>query len=406
VRGLEIPEREEDFAADPVELFFDLAYVFGFSQLVLLILDDHTWNGIGQATLLFLLMWLPWSQFTWSANAVSGNQRSIRVLFLAATAASVPMAASINTALDGGGLLFAIPLATIFLAALLMMVSGLEYGSVEYRSAVRYSIPSIVAMVLIVIGGLFEDELRVAIWIAGIAVFGAATVRAGSDAWIVRPGHFAERHGLIVIIALGEVIVALGNSVVVELNDSGSVPASTVVSLVAAGVLAGLLWWSYFDRVQPAFEHRAESLDGGVERGRFVRDIYTYAHIPVVAGIVLIAVALEEVTLHPTEPLSLTFRAIGGAGFVLFFGGLSAGVYRAFRVVAKERLAVLAAIVVLSAIGGSVDGILLFMAIDLIIFAALVVEQLRIERPNSPAVDHRSENDPVDDPVDDRQVEI
>ena len=212
----------------------------------------------------------------------------------------------------------------------------------------------------------------------------------------MRPGHFAERHGLIVIIALGEVIVALGNSVVVELDERGSVPASTVVSLVAAGVLAGLLWWSYFDRVQPAFEHRAESIDGGVERGRFVRDIYTYAHIPVVAGIVLIAVALEEVTLHPSEPLSVTFRAIGGAGFVLFFGGMSAGVYRAFRVVAKERLAVMAAIVVLSVIG-SIDGILLFMAIDLIIFAALVVEQLRIERPTSSAIDHRVENDPVGD---------
>ena len=390
-----IPELEADFAADPVELFFDLAYVFAFSQLVLLILHDHTWNGIGQATLLFLLMWLPWSQFTWSANAVSGNKRSIRVLFLAATAASVPMAASIGTALDGGGLLFAMPLAMIFVAALLLMVSGLEYGSDEYRSAVRYSIPSIVAMVLIVIGGLFDDELRVAIWIAGILVFGAATVRAGSDTWIVRPGHFAERHGLIVIIALGEVIVALGNSVVAELDEQGSVPASTVVSLVAAGVLAGLLWWSYFDRVQPAFEHRAESLAGGVERGRFVRDIYTYAHIPVVAGIVLIAVALEEVTLHPTEPLSVTFRAIGGAGFVLFFGGMSAGVYRAFRVVAKERVAVMAAIVVLSAIGGSIDGIQLFMAIDVIIFAALVVEQLRIESPTSSAIDHRVEDDPL-----------
>ena len=97
-------------------------------------------------------MWLPWSQFTWSANAVSGNARSIRVIFLAATAASVPMAASISSALDSGGLLFAVPLAGIFLAALLLMVSGLEYGSDEYRSAIRYSIPSIVAMVLIVVG--------------------------------------------------------------------------------------------------------------------------------------------------------------------------------------------------------------------------------------------------------------
>ena len=106
-----------------------------------------------------------------------------------------------------------------------------------------------------------------------------------------------------------------------------------------------------------------------VDRGRFVRDIYTYAHVPVVAGIVMIAVALEEVTVHPTDPLSGTFRAIGGAGFALFLGGLSAGVYRAFRVVAVERLAILLAVVVLMAVGGSVDGIVLFIAIDLIIFA-------------------------------------
>jgi low temperature requirement protein LtrA len=381
-----LPEREEDFTADPVELFFDLAYVFAFSQLVQLIFHDPTWKGIGQAGLLFLLMWLPWTQFTWSANAVSGNARSIRVIFLAATAASVPMAASISTALDGGGLLFAVPLAGIFLAALLLMLSGLEYGSEEYRSAVRYSIPSILAMVLIVVGSLFDDEVRVAIWIAGMFVFLAATLRAGSDSWIVRPGHFAERHGLIVIIALGEIIVALGNSVVVELGD-GSIPAATVVSFVAAGVLAGLLWWSYFDRVQPAFEHRANSIEGGMERGRFVRDIYTYAHVPVVAGIVMIAVALEEVTIHPTEPLTGTFRAIGGAGFALFLGGLSAGVYRAFRVVALERLTVLAAVVVLMAAGGSIKGIVLFIAIDVIIFAALAMEHFRIERPVSSAVD-------------------
>ena len=134
-------------------------------------------------------------------------------------------------------------------------------------------------------------------------------------------------------------------------------PGSTVVALVAAGVLAGLLWWSYFDRVQPAFEHRSESLTGGVERGRFVRDIYTYAHIPIVAGIVLIAVTLEYVTLHPTDPIPAAFRTMGAAGFALYFGGMSIGVYRAFRVVAKERLAVVAAIVAISVIGGSVDGI-------------------------------------------------
>ena len=324
MRGLEIPELEEDFAADPVELFFDLAYVFAFSQLVALILHDATWNGIGQAGLLFLLLWLPWSQFTWSANAVSGNSRRVRVLFLLATAASVPMAASINTALDGGGLLFAVPLAAIFLAALAMMVLSLDSDSDVSGSAVRYAIPSIVR------DGPHRARVRSStttpgslIWIAGIArVSVPPRSRAGSDAWIVRTGHFAERHGLIVIIALGEVIVALGNSVVVELDDEGSCPASTVgrrssPPASSPDCCGGRTSTGCSRRSNTAPNH----FTGGVERGRFVRDIYTYAHFPLVAGIVLIAVALEEVTLHPTEPLSLTFRTIGAAGFVLFFGG-------------------------------------------------------------------------------------
>lgn len=103
MRGLRVPDIEEDFTADPVELFFDLAFVFAFSQIVGLLLAEPTWQTIRDATLIFLLLWLPWSQFAWSANAVAGNSREVRLLFLTATAASVPMAASISTAFDQGG---------------------------------------------------------------------------------------------------------------------------------------------------------------------------------------------------------------------------------------------------------------------------------------------------------------
>ncbi len=380
MRGLDVPELEEDFAADPVELFFDLAYVFAFSQLVALILHDATWHGIGEAGLLLLLLWLPWSQFTWSANAVSGNSRQARVIFLLATAASVPMAASVTTALDGGGLLFALPLAAIFLAALAMMVLSLESDSDVRRSALRYAAPSACAMVVIVIGAFFHGDARVAIWIVGALMFFCATLVAGSGEWIIRTGHFAERHGLIIIIALGEVIVALGNSVVVPLAREDGVPGLTVAVLVGAGILAGLLWWSYFDRVQPALEHRAETFDG-IARGRYVRDVYTYAHFPLVAGIVLTAVALEEMTAHPADPLSLTFRMISAGGFVLFFGGSGIAVYRAFGVVAKERVVGVAVIVVLSFLFADLDAIVLFVAVDVVLFVALAVEHVRIERP-------------------------
>ncbi len=203
MRGLELPERTEDFTADPVELFFDLAYVFAFSQIVSSLLGNPTWDGIGDALLIFLLLWLPWSQFAWSANAVPGNSRTVRILFLVATAASVPMAAAVGTALTSSGGFYAVPLAVIFLSALGMMVAGLDSDSEEFRSALRYARPNLVAMAIIVVGGFVDSPLRVVLWIVAICIFGYSTVRAGDGAWIIRSGHFAERHGLIIIVALG-----------------------------------------------------------------------------------------------------------------------------------------------------------------------------------------------------------
>ena len=98
MKGVDLPPAEDDFTADPVELFFDLAFVFAFSQLVAHLVHHPDWVGVGEFLLLIVMIWIPWSQFTWSANAVAGNARPVRVLFLIGTVASVPMAASITTA--------------------------------------------------------------------------------------------------------------------------------------------------------------------------------------------------------------------------------------------------------------------------------------------------------------------
>ncbi len=396
MRGLVVPEPTEDFTADPVELFFDLAYVFAFSQIVAILLDHPTWDAVGESALIFLLLWLPWSQFAWSANAVAGNSRTARLLFLLATAASVPMAASIQTAFDGSGPLFAIPLAVIFLAALGMMLNGVDTASEAFRAAVRYAAPSTLAMIAIVIGGFLDGDARVAAWIIGIVVFVFGTVQAGNGNWILRAGHFAERHGLIVIVALGEVIVALGNSVAIPLRNDGGFPADSVIALLAAGVLAGVLWWAYFDRIQPAFEHRTESAEG-VARGRVARDIYTYMHAPIVAGIILIAVAMEEMALHPGDALPAAFRVMAVAGLLLYFGGIGLGVFRAFGAIAMERVAAVVALGLLYVVGAELRGVVLLVTTVVILVIALGVEQLRVER-----TDERSTGE--DPSVDDRGV--
>jgi len=378
MRGLEVPDRTEDFTADPVELFFDLAFVFAFSQLVHMLIVHPDWEHVGKAAMIFLLLWLPWTQFTWSANAVPGNQRSVRLGFLVATVASVPMGAAVDTAFDGSGALFAIPLAVIFLMALTLLVTANERGTAGYDTAVRYSLPNVAAMVVLVVGGFVDGGARYALWAVAILIVTWSTIRAGNGDWGMRPGHFAERHGLIIIVALGEVIVALGRGVVEPLSDGEGFAASTVIALIATGIAAGILWWSYFDRTQPALEYRAEMLEGR-ERGRFARDAYTYSHIPIVSGVILIAVGLEEAALHPADPLEVPYRMILLAGVTLFVGGISLGAWRAYRVYAVERLAGVAVIAVFLGVAGSLEAVWLIVVIDIIGLVGLAFEHYRVE---------------------------
>lgn len=379
MKGIEVPERTEDFTADPVELFFDLAYVFAFSQLVGRLVDEPNWTGVGRAALLFGLLWLPWQQLTWAANAVSGNGRAVRLIFLVATAASVPMAAATSTALAAGGPVFAVSLGVIMALGFLAQTLSVERGSTFQRAVVWWVSPNAIALIVLVAGAFVDGRGRIALWLLSAAIVLGAMIAAGRGDWIIRSGHFAERHGLIVIIALGEVIVAIGVPVVQALEAGDGLPGTTVVALVASGVFAGLLWWGYFDRAGPALEHRAERIDGDAERGRFVRDVYTWAHAPIVAGIILAAAALEEITVHPSDDVALAFRTMLLGGLALGVFGIAAAMWRAFRAIARERIAAAVAIALVLLLGGSVNGTVLLVTIDLLIAATLAVEHARIE---------------------------
>jgi len=379
MKGIELPPLTEDFTADPVELFFDLAYVFAFSQLVALLINEPTWAGAGKAALLFALLWLPWQQLTWAANAISGNGRPVRILFVIATVVSIPMAASTSTAFAGGGPVFAIALTGIMLIGFRMQTMGTT-EEVDYRSAaLTWIAPNVVAILVLVLGSFYEGTARLAFWLGTVAIVLWAMVRAADSEWLVRPGHFAERHGLIIIIALGEVIVAIGIPVVAALEKSGSLPAATVSALLASGGFAGLLWWAYFDRPSPGLEFAASKLDSRAA-GRYVRDVYTWAHAPIVAGVILSAAALEEIALHPRDAVPLEFRTMLAAGLFLFLIGVYLAVWRAYRAQARERL--LGALVIAGIVfaGASFEGLNLLTLVVVVMFVVLVIEHRRVER--------------------------
>jgi low temperature requirement protein LtrA len=379
MKGVDLPPDDEDFTADPVELFFDLTFVFAFSRLVYHLVHHPDWTGVAEFALLVVMIWLPWTQFTWSANAVAGNARPVRLLFLVGTVASVPMAASVTTAFGDGGATFAIPLGIILSLGLATMIAGLPPGHEVRASILRYSIPNLVGIVVMIAGSFLGREPRIAAWVVAMAIVIAGTQLAGGDSWLVRPGHFAERHGLIVIVALGEVIVAMGAPLAGRLEGGDGLAAETLVAMIAAGVFACLMWWAYFDRVNRALEHRHAQVGSGQASGRYARDVYTYWHLPVVAGVILLAAALEEIALHPKDVLDPAFRWMLVSGMALFSGGIALTVWRAFRVVAKERVAAALLLAAVVALAGSVDGVLLLLLVDGALLVALVVEHVRIE---------------------------
>ena len=327
------------------------------------------------------MIWLPWTQFTWSTNAVSSSARPVRALMLVATVASGPMAGSVTAAFDEGGGTFAISLGIILAMGLLVMIVGLPRGSIEQRSIIEYSIPNWIAIAVAVIGAFLDRDVRIALWMGALAIVVSGTVRAGRSEWLIRPKHFAERHGLILIIALGEVIVALGIPVVEALADdeNGGLPSETIVALVLAGVFACVLWWGYFDRPLPALEHRHGQHDDPRDRGRFARDVYTYLHAPIVAGVVMSAAALEEITLHPHDPLPAAFRWLLIAGVAMYLLGVAAAVYRAFEKLAIERVIGSAVILAVVTLLADADGIVLLIVVDAVLVAMLVIEQVRVE---------------------------
>ncbi|MGI9610875.1 MAG: low temperature requirement protein A [Acidimicrobiia bacterium] len=381
MRNVVLPDRTEDFTADTSELYFDLAFVFGFSQLVALLINEHDWAGVGKATLLFVLIWMVWSQFTWTANAVPGNQPVVRLFFMVSTAVTIPMSASVSTAFGGGGPVFAIALSLIFMAALgltVYSVKNLVSEPAILKSLIRYGSVATLSLVPLVVGAFFDGATRVVLWLVSVALILTAMAISGGGEFLVRSGHFAERHGLIMIVALGEVIVAVGIPVVRTLEDSEkSLDSPTVVALVASGAFAGLLWWLYFDRLVGALEHRVESLQEP-KRSTMARDLYTAGHIPVVGGVILAAAALEEIALHPEDPVGTTFGLMLFAGVSLFLVGVTAVVFRGYSAWAVERLGGAVLIGAVLAFGADLQGVVVLVLIDLVLLGVILLESRRL----------------------------
>lgn len=328
----------EDRAAHPLELFFDLVFVYAITQVVSVLVHDLSPAGFGKAALVFWMVWWAWSQYTWGTNGSDIDDLRERIGLLAATAVTFFMAQSVPDAFTESAAWFALPYAGTRALSLLLFWIGVKDDPVYRKAYLSYLPITALGLVIAGIGGFVPMPTRIWVWVAAIVADLAATQFAQHGDWALKAGHFAERHGLIVIIALGESIIAVGVA-----SSEAERTAGLVIAIGLGVVLSCLLWWTYFDKWWEKGEEwlAAEPVE---TRGEWGRNLYSWMHYPLMAGIIALAVAVEEIVAHPNDPLGTPVAVALSAGLALYLGSIVVNAYWARRVVLVARLVAVAVV--------------------------------------------------------------
>ena len=359
----------DDQGATFVELFFDLVFVFAISRVTHHFAHYLSWAEVGPTVVVCWLLWWAWTQFTWTLNSANTNRHDVRLVTLVATGLAFLMAASIGQAFGNGPFWFAVPYVLVRVIGLLLY-DRIAGDDPEIRGGVRrFAAGSILGFALVLVGAALEPPARYVVWgAAAVCDVGAAWFAGRHEEWHLRMEHFAERHGLIVIIALGEALIVAGVAVAEQSRD-----ASCVTSGILATITTCLLWWTYFGWAKDGIEHGA-AVKGSAEQVRVARDAYSFLHFPLVLGIIAFAAGLVVVTEHAQEGAPASACYTMAAGILLFTGSTAAALYRATGVLTVPRLvlagATAAAIVLLAkqptyvVLGASTVGLLAIIVLE------------------------------------------
>jgi low temperature requirement protein LtrA len=317
---------EQEHRVTPRELFFDLVFVFAFTQVATLLADDPTFAGIGRGVLVLAALWWTWTAYAWLTNTLDPEEGLVGAALLVALIAMFVAALVVPGVFEDDGVLFGVAfLVVCAMHAGLYTLAGRGHRDL-LRGVLRLAPWTLLGASLILVAG-FTEEARTWLWLAALVSTYLAGVMAGGTGWRVHASHFAERHGLVIIIALGEAFIAIGIGATGTGIGPGEVAAAILGVLVAAA-----FWLAYFD----FFSIRGEQTLGdveGPERVALARDVYTYGHFPMIVGIVLFAFAMKDVVGHVGEELDAVpaVALCGGSALYLL-------AYSAIRTRIERRL--------------------------------------------------------------------
>jgi len=381
----------ESESVTPLELFFDLVFVLALTQCTALMADEPTWEGLAKGLLILAVLWWSWSGYAWLTSLVDPEEGVVRIAMFGAMAAFLVAALCVPDAFGDSALIFAVAYAGVRAAHLVLYVIGSRDDPNLRASVIALAVSSAVGVGLLVGASFADGALQGAIWGVAILLDYGGPYFFGVEGWRMKPRHFAERFGLIVIIALGESIVAIGVGV-----DTAEVDAGIVVAAVLGTIVAGALWWLYFDVVALVAERRLSQAAPGRERNSIGRDSYGYLHLPMVAGIMLLALGLKKTLGHVDEPLKLVpaVALLGGTAMYLV-------AHVAFRLRNVHRFSVqrlLCAVVLVALIPAAVElaalatlAILAALLVALIVYESIRFAELRdrlrhqVAEPHAPS---------------------
>jgi low temperature requirement protein LtrA len=297
----------------PLELFFDLVFVFAITQVTTLMSNDLTWQGLGRGLLVLAALWWAWTGYAWLTNMLEPEEGLVRAGMFAGMAAMLVAAMAVPGAFGANAVLFGVGFLLVRLVNLSLFVLASKRDPDFRRSLARFGPTAILGSLIILAASFTDGSVQTTLWILAIVALYIGPLIDRGQGWSVSPAHFAERYGLIVIIALGESIVAIG---------FGAAGIRLEPSIIAAAVLglavSAALWWAYFD-VFAVLGEQQLSATTGATRARLARDNYSYLHLPMIVGIVGFALGLKLTTHDVHEPLDIVPAVAMCGGLSLYY---------------------------------------------------------------------------------------
>jgi low temperature requirement protein LtrA len=359
----------------PLELFFDLVFVLSFTQVTATVAHRGDWAGLGEGILILAAVWWVWAAYGWLTNTIDPDENVNRLCMFAAMGGMVVVSLSIPEAFGDRGLLFGCAYFVVRAMQLVLYVRSTrrEGDPYNFDAILKLAPGLLLGSALLIVAGALDGGARTSVWILAILIDWSTPLLFGSGEFRLHPGHFAERYGLIVMIALGESVLATGAEMSFELNGGEVIAALLGIAAVAA------LWWAYFDIVAIVAERRLIEAPPG-EQAPMARDAYSYLHFPMIAGIVLLAVGLRETLAGVDDPLDTVPAIALCGGTALYLAGHLGFRWRTLGTFSPHRALAAVALLALIPLALGADSLVALGAVATVLIVLIAYETIHFRQ--------------------------